>query len=390
MLDKKYLIIISLLLSNTAHAIPPPDALISIWQSALQLLGVISVFLVGFYYALRQYLSAWKKPILGFLAIAIIGSGTYLFLNTQATAPKSTVNTRISNPDIPTLKDANPSVKNTLIQGEQLSIKDIIAHDPSKDNRKWKLQTYQEMQREMSSLREKNKLSKITMHTMPSFNAQDLNRHITESPEKIFLLDVRAAYERKRFSINHQATIHYGDLVNSILPKKLAKQLPKDKTIIVLCHSGLRGYISSHLLQTLGYKNVAFLQGGLHAWNQQELPINGQEDYSYDTSTYPIFGEEEVYNRKGLLKVDIDADDNILQDIPDLIHLPFEIASSQEIDKIIQQSKITPLLIICKSYSGCFHIPNFGYLVDQAGGKVAGVFDLTGEFIIPPIVESLD
>jgi putative SbcD/Mre11-related phosphoesterase len=47
---KKYLpalrlLTISLLITSSAHAIPPPEAIMSIWQSALQMLGVLSVFL---------------------------------------------------------------------------------------------------------------------------------------------------------------------------------------------------------------------------------------------------------------------------------------------------------------------------------------------------------
>ena len=45
--------------TSMAHAIPPPDALISIWQSALQVLGVASVFMAGAYFSVKQFFSAY-------------------------------------------------------------------------------------------------------------------------------------------------------------------------------------------------------------------------------------------------------------------------------------------------------------------------------------------
>lgn len=383
---KKTLFIICIsLISPIAHAIPPPDALISIWQSTLQLLGVVSVFLVGFYYSLRQYLSAWKMPLLGFLVIALAGSGAYFFLNKQTAKAAPVTTTSLS--DIPTLTQNKVSEKNTLIQGERLSIEAVIAREPDEQTRVWKLKTYKEMQSEMIAIRKQKKLPAFTMKTIPSFTPQALNQHLKKSPEKLFLLDVRAAYERKKFSINHQSEVHYGDLIHSTLPDKISQLLPKDKLILVLCHSGLRGYIAANLLRQLGYENVAFLQGGLAAWSQQKLPVKGQEDYSLSASSYPVFSDKKAYESKGLLKIEIDADDHVIQDIPDLIHLPFEIASSKDIDKAIEQSKTTPILIVCKTYGGCFHVSNFGYLIEQAGGKVAGVYDQTGQFVMPPIIE---
>lgn len=383
---KKILFLSSILLiSPVAQAIPPPDALISVWQSTLQLLGVISVFLVGFYYSLRQYLSAWKKPILAMLVMTIMGSAIYLFLPKQTA--KATPPSRASHSDIPSLSHDKSAIKNTLIQGELLPIKAVIAREPDKFTRTWKLDTYEEMRQEMLAIRSKKHLPAFRLLDITSFTPQALNKHIQSSPEKLFLLDVRGAYERKHFSIPHQASVHYGDLIHSTLPEKLKQQLPKDKLIVVLCHSGLRGYIAANLLHQLGYNNVAFLQGGLAAWSKQKLPLNGREDYSSATSIYPIMGDKQVYKDNNLLKVEIDVEDDVIKNIPNLIHLPFEIATSKDINNIIQQSKTKPIVIICKTYGGCFHIANFGYLIEQAGGKVAGVFDETGQFVIPPIIE---
>ena len=43
------------LISLPAHAIPPPDVVISLWQSVLQFMGVASVFIGGAILSVRQF-----------------------------------------------------------------------------------------------------------------------------------------------------------------------------------------------------------------------------------------------------------------------------------------------------------------------------------------------
>ena len=380
MKPNKIILLLGLLfISGGAQAIPPPDVILSVWQSALQLLGVISVFLVGFYYSLKQYLSYWKKPLLiGLALISLIGISAYLLIYK---APSSTTYAE-SQTDTSEIPQSNPANTNDLIQGELVSIEAVINREPSEYTRSWKLDTYKEMQHDLMTMRKEKQLPAVNYQTIPSFKPKKLQQHLTQSPEQLFLLDVRGAFERKNFYLQYQAAVHYGDLINNTIPQALIHKLPKNKLIVVLCHSGLRGYFAANLLLQKGYTNVAFLQGGLAAWKQQKLPINGDEGFSNNLAVYPVFSEQKA-RRADLLKIEIDPDNKFIKDMSGLIHLPFEIASSEEIKRIIQRSKSKPVLIVCRTYAGCFHLLNFGYMIEQAGGKVAGIFDKTGRHVMP-------
>jgi rhodanese-related sulfurtransferase len=47
--------------------------------------------------------------------------------------------------------------------------------------------------------------------------------------------------------------------------------------VIVVCHSGTRAALAGHTLQSLGYRDVALLEGGMAAWQEAGLPVVEQE-----------------------------------------------------------------------------------------------------------------
>ncbi len=352
-----------------AHAIPPPDALISIWQSALQMLGVASIFMAGVYFSLKQffsvYFTGWHRStfILAGLGLTVPFVLWFAYDNIEK-----------STGFVPP------------ITMESISIEETIARDPDEDVREWKLKTFKEMQQEAEYARSLKNLPKLSYKILPSFTPQALYKEMEKDRSKFYLLDVREAYEQSKFYMSHDSSARYGDLLHGIVTPELAKALPKDKQIVVLCHSGLRGYITANLLANLGYKNIAFLQGGLRNWNQQNLPITGDEEYSSDPVSKPIYTDSMVKEAKKNLKVNIEAGEIEPSEIPDVIHLPFETATTEDVQNIIEQSKTKPIIIICSSFIACFHSNSFNYLVEKSGGKVVGIHDTTDEFLIPPII----
>ena len=358
-----------MLSTSMVHAIPPPDALISIWQSALQMLGVASVFIAGAYFSVKQFFSAyftgWHRStfILAGLGLAIPFVLWFAYNNIEKSTgfvPPTTM--------------------------ESISIEETIARDPDEDVREWKLKTFKEMQQEANYARGLKNLPELSYQILPSFTPQTLYKEMEKDRSKFYLLDVREAYEQSKFYMSHDSRARYGDLLHGIVTPELAKALPKDKQIVVLCHSGLRGYITANLLKNLGYKHVAFLQGGLRNWSQQNLPITGDEEYSSDPVSKPIYTDSMVKEATNYLKVNIEAGEIEPSDIPDVIHLPFEIATTEDVQNIVEQSKTKPIIIICSSFIACFHSNSFNYLIEKSGGKVVGIHDTMDEYLIPPII----
>jgi rhodanese-related sulfurtransferase len=49
--------------------------------------------------------------------------------------------------------------------------------------------------------------------------------------------------------------------------------LDPSRRAIVVCHTGTRAALAGHTLKTLGYGDVALLEGGMEAWLAAGLPI---------------------------------------------------------------------------------------------------------------------
>jgi len=52
------------------------------------------------------------------------------------------------------------------------------------------------------------------------------------------------------------------------VPTRLA-ELPRDKPLVVMCHSGGRSGRVAQYLQDFGFSNVFNLKGGIDAWSTQ-------------------------------------------------------------------------------------------------------------------------
>jgi rhodanese-related sulfurtransferase len=48
-----------------------------------------------------------------------------------------------------------------------------------------------------------------------------------------------------------------------------------DRRVILHCASGGRSALAAAMLQDLGYKNVAHMDGGINAWKKQGRPVEG-------------------------------------------------------------------------------------------------------------------
>ncbi len=91
-----------------------------------------------------------------------------------------------------------------------------------------------------------------------------------ESDRDLFVLDVRQPQEWVDGHIEGARHI-----TGAELPQRL-KEVPKDRPVAVVCGSGYRSSVSSSLLASRGYKNIANVLGGMSAWKLAELPTTGK------------------------------------------------------------------------------------------------------------------
>ena len=81
------------------------------------------------------------------------------------------------------------------------------------------------------------------------------------------LVDVRQPEEWAQGHVPGSALIPIDDL-----PSRL-RDLPRDRKIVVVCHSGKRSRFGRDLLLNAGFTQVASMSGGLAQWEAQGQPI---------------------------------------------------------------------------------------------------------------------
>ncbi len=80
------------------------------------------------------------------------------------------------------------------------------------------------------------------------------------------LLDVREPNELGLAAVAGAMHIPMGDI-----PRRL-NELDRDKTIVVMCHSGVRSMAVARYLQDEGFAQVFNLAGGIDAWSREVDP----------------------------------------------------------------------------------------------------------------------
>jgi rhodanese-related sulfurtransferase len=81
-----------------------------------------------------------------------------------------------------------------------------------------------------------------------------------DAGDDFLLLDIRSAGELAQGVLPNAVHIPM-----HLIPLRLS-ELPKDKDVIIYCHSGARSYHACAYLAQQGYTNAVNLRGGILAW----------------------------------------------------------------------------------------------------------------------------
>lgn len=108
-----------------------------------------------------------------------------------------------------------------------------------------------------------NEADKQELSASATMSVEDLNLKMPD----VFLLDVRNRHE---WDAGH---IEGAILIELTRFPKAANEVPSDKPIAVICHSGNRASIIASLLRKEKGLQVFNVRGGMQAWNKAKLPI---------------------------------------------------------------------------------------------------------------------
>lgn len=101
-----------------------------------------------------------------------------------------------------------------------------------------------------------------TIRNVPPLDARRL-----QLEEGAVIVDVREAHEWRAGHAPRAVHVPLGEL-----ERKLAT-LPRDKTVIVACASGMRSRRGSRTLVENGFPDVLNLSGGMNGWRAARLPL---------------------------------------------------------------------------------------------------------------------
>lgn len=87
--------------------------------------------------------------------------------------------------------------------------------------------------------------------------------------EKFILVDVR---EESEFAKDHlPGAIHLG---KGIIERDIEARVPDlNAEMVLYCGGGFRSALAADNLQTMGYKNVISMDGGIREWREKSYPL---------------------------------------------------------------------------------------------------------------------
>jgi molybdopterin/thiamine biosynthesis adenylyltransferase/rhodanese-related sulfurtransferase len=97
---------------------------------------------------------------------------------------------------------------------------------------------------------------------VPTISVHELKRKM-EAHESFELIDVRETFEYEIARIDGAKLIPLGEIADR------TAELPRERLIVVHCHSGQRSAQAVRLLHDRGFANVYNLEGGIDAWSDQ-------------------------------------------------------------------------------------------------------------------------
>jgi len=104
------------------------------------------------------------------------------------------------------------------------------------------------------------------MSGVPAIDVNQLRQGLTAQPAP-FLLDVREPWEYEAGHVPGARLIPLAELEDRV------NEVPRDRPILAICHSGQRSLAAAGYLIQLGYAAVSNVDGGTAAWVERGYPV---------------------------------------------------------------------------------------------------------------------
>ena len=102
---------------------------------------------------------------------------------------------------------------------------------------------------------------------LPTIDVQEADRRLREGVDRPLLLDVREPNEFEDVRAPGAALVPTSQFMARVA------ELPTDRPILVICHTGGRSAAVTGYLARTGRTDVANVAGGMTAWERAGLPV---------------------------------------------------------------------------------------------------------------------
>lgn len=260
-----------------------------------------------------------------------------------------------------------PTENQSTAQGDFWDIETIFQADPSVTSRVWKRNILDELLTNLNQYRVSQNLVPVESGVVESFSPSQLYSVLESDPSAVVLLDVREAYERRGYHLPNSTAYRYGDLANNIEPS-----ISKDQKVVVICYSGIRGFLVANLLKQLGYEQTAFIRGGLEAWYADGIPAAGDyHDFTFLGDKYERLSQPQA-ELTGLKAIDFRAQPDNGPRYSNAVAFSGELATSAQVQTFMESLDQAEVLLVCETESECYDARMFAYNYEALGGTIRG------------------
>jgi len=350
-----FLVFWVLVLPGRVHAIPPPDLLINAWQSVMMGLGAgVALLSVGWGLGrdwIRAHTSSRLRKAVGLTGgmLVLAGVGYWAW----------------PDPPLPP-----PPVDSDAEWGECLTMSEIIAREPEPVSREFKQNLLLDMEQSLLEYRMVQHLPLPSYAPVRSVSPGELRQAMEVQRDELWMVDVRDDLEREHLRIERDATVHYGDLANGLVP-----DLPRDRTLVVYCHSGIRGYLASVLLLQSGFEDVVFLRDGLRAWLEASLPYEGDDDFPFLVYRYVKLPKERLADPM-TLKIDLTEGAAVMGRFPNMQAVYAEMTPLHELEAFLEALNRQPIILVARTESERYDAACLARRYEKRGGSVLGYWNV--------------
>jgi len=102
---------------------------------------------------------------------------------------------------------------------------------------------------------------------VPAVTVSELRNRLGVDPPP-FLLDVREPWEYIAGHVPGAELIPLGELEQRV------SEIPRDRPVFAICHSGQRSLAAAGYLLALGYREVTNVDGGTAGWIERGYPVD--------------------------------------------------------------------------------------------------------------------